>query len=160
MVFQQSIFVFLNILVPQNAFSRNRATPPSKPSTDFVMGSIGPTYETHEEFTPNLYPVFPESAKPCAELATFSLQKLEAGDIAEQARLFEVCQTTGFFLLNFDSTSRESLPEDAEAIGRLSETMFKNLTLEEKKAYPQFKKPYSLLGRCATARALRITDSP
>ncbi|KAK5098849.1 hypothetical protein LTS08_006227 [Lithohypha guttulata] len=96
------------------------------------------------EFAPQLYPPFPKDTNPVIHLSTVSLSELLAGSDAEQARLFEICRTQGFFYLDFSGTKSESLVKEAEAIGRLSETVFK-LPLEEKQD-KEPKKPFSLLG--------------
>lgn len=96
------------------------------------------------EFVPQLYPPFPEDTNPLIHLSTISLSKLLAGSDAEQARLFEICRTQGFFYLDFSGTKSEFLVKEAEAIGRLSETVFK-LPLGEKQD-KEPKKPFSLLG--------------
>ena len=110
------------------------------------MGSTSPDQAEPTEFTPQLYPPFPSDIKPVAELDTFSLARLQAGDSAERARLFETCKTRGFFYLDLTSTPVASLPEDAEAIGQLSEQVFR-LSMEEKMKYKlTSQKPNSILG--------------
>lgn len=110
------------------------------------MGSIGTDRDASDEFTPRLYPPFPEDTKPQAQLDTFSLFKLLDGDEVEQARLYDTCQTRGFFYLDCRNSPAESLPEDAESVGRLSEQVFK-LPMDIKMQYHQFKqKPNSILG--------------
>jgi len=110
------------------------------------MGSITPDQKEVLKFTPHRYPPFPPDTKPVAHLDTFSLAKLQSGDLAEQARLFEKCKTRGFFYLDFATTSVEMLPKDAEAIGRLSEQVF-SLPMDEKLQYKfSGQKPNSILG--------------
>lgn len=100
-----------------------------------------------KEFTPDLYPPFPEDMKPIAVLDTFSLSKLRS-DPDQRAKLLQVCKTRGFFYLDFSDTDSSHLPQDADAIGHLAEEVFK-LPLEEKLRckYPEnSKKPNSILG--------------
>ena len=110
------------------------------------MSSTAPEQPGSPEFTPHLYPPFPPDTKPVACLDTFSLAKLQSDDPAEQARLLKTCETRGFFYLDFTGTSIETLPQDASAIGQLSEEVFK-LPMEEKMKYKlTSQKPNSILG--------------
>jgi len=110
------------------------------------MGSVAPEQTECAEFTPRLYPPFPSDTAPVAHLETLSLAKLQSNDTAEQARLFQTSQTQGFFYLDFAGTPVETLPEDAEAVGRLSEEVFK-LPIDEKMKYKlTTQKPNSILG--------------
>lgn len=102
-------------------------------------------FATSREFTPDLYPPFPPDLQPCAELQTIKLAAIAARVPCESARLLAVCKTRGFFYLNLSDTDASSLVEDAEAIGQLSEELFK-LPIEEKVKYPFGRKPYSILG--------------
>jgi len=119
------------------------------------MGSITPDQAEVSAFTPHRYPPFPPDTRPVAHLDTFSLTKLLAGELAEQARLFETCKTRGFFYLDFTTTSVEMLPEDAEAIGQLSERVFR-LPMDEKLRYKfSGQKPNSILGYDLTSMRCR-----
>lgn len=109
------------------------------------MVSIEQPLSGSPEFCPDRYPQFPIETQPCAELQTFSLAAIQSNKKDEQARLLAVCKDQGFFYLDVSSTTAQHLPEDAEAIGRLSEEFF-SLSLEEKKGYAWGKKPYSLIG--------------
>lgn len=110
------------------------------------MGSIGPDPQSSEEFTPHLYPPFPEDTKPQVHLETLSLCKLLDGDENEQTRLYDICRTQGFFYLDFRDTLSECLPEDAESLERLSEQLFK-LPMDVKLQHKWFaRKQYSIIG--------------
>lgn len=109
------------------------------------MGSIERPVSEPREFTPNLYPTFPTSAQPCADLQTISLAAIKAGDESEQARLLAICKDQGFFYLDVSNSTAQYLAQDAENIGHLSEDLFK-LPVQEKMKYPWGRKPYSLLG--------------
>jgi isopenicillin N synthase-like dioxygenase len=109
------------------------------------MESIGIPSSGPHEFTPDLYPSFPPEIQPCIDLKTISLAAIQADDTCEHAQLLSICKDKGFFFLNICDTTAHNLIQDAEAIGHLSEDVFR-LPLEEKLRYPWFRKPNSLLG--------------
>ncbi|KAI1499246.1 hypothetical protein F5X99DRAFT_291299 [Biscogniauxia marginata] len=108
--------------------------------------------ETHE-FTPELYPDFPEGF-PTVELQTISLAKLLNNDAVEQDRVFEECKGRGFFYLELAGCEAgEIIANDSHKIALLGEEFFK-LPLSEKTKYEWSGK--SLLGyKCAGAT---VTD--
>jgi hypothetical protein len=120
-----------------------------KGSTRFLLqGSISTTTQLHPphnsqrlfsrsakmEFDPASYPTFP-SGLPSVELETYRLADIENGDPDVEQKLFETCKSRGFFYLDFTGSSAGDMQQDAEAIGRLAEDVFK-LPLEEKEKYP------------------------
>lgn len=109
------------------------------------MGSIGQPLSAPREFDPDRYPPFPSETQPCAELHTLSLTAIQAGAESEKARLLAVCKDQGFFYLDVSNTTSQYLPNDAEAVRKLSEGFF-GLSLEKKMEYAWGRKPYSLLG--------------
>lgn len=102
-------------------------------------------FATSREFTPEQYPPFPPDLQPYVELQTIKLAAIAARAPCESARLLAVCKKAGFFYLDLSDTDASNLIADAEAIGRLSEELFK-LPIEEKMKYPFGRKPYSILG--------------
>ena len=88
------------------------------------------------EFTPELYPPFPEDPQfPQAKLETTSLKKLLEGDIAEQDHIFEVCRTRGFFYLDLTGCEiGEAILRDADQLCRVAEKFYM-MPLEEKEKY-------------------------
>ncbi|KAI1371458.1 putative oxidoreductase [Hypoxylon crocopeplum] len=90
--------------------------------------------EDYSEFTPDLYPPFPEGI-PTVELQTIALSKLLAGDAAEQDRVFNACVGRGFFYLALDGCPEgETILRGADQIALTGERVFK-LPLAEKMAY-------------------------
>jgi len=86
------------------------------------------------EFTPESYPPFPRDI-PLVELETFKLKDIEEGNEDIERRLFETCRIRGFFYLDMNGSSADSMREDSERLGHLAEAIFK-LPLEEKEKYP------------------------
>lgn len=97
-----------------------------------------------DEFVPRLYPPFPPEVNPCIELETISLRKLRDNEDQECEKLFQICQTKGFFYLEYTGTDCETLPQVAKDVGYLAEKVFM-LPLEDKQTVVH-QKPYSLLG--------------
>ncbi|KAI0832267.1 putative oxidoreductase [Hypoxylon sp. FL0890] len=94
--------------------------------------------EDHTEFTPELYPPFPDNV-PTVDLQTISLSKLLAHDAAEQDRVFEACVGRGFFYLALaGSEAGETILSGADQIALTGERVFK-LPLEEKTKYKMAK---------------------
>jgi hypothetical protein len=92
------------------------------------------------EFTPDLYPPFPSASSrvdlPLATLKTISLMKiLLEDDVAEQQRMFQACQSQGFFYLDLSGCEAgQVILEGADQVAQLSEKSFK-LPVEEKLNY-------------------------
>lgn len=84
-------------------------------------------------FTPDKYPPFPKDV-PSVKLETFSLAELEKGDRALEDKLFETCKERGFFYLDLNGSSRDSMGHDCDDIARLAEKVFK-LPAEVKEQY-------------------------
>ena len=92
-----------------------------------------PHAEAYTEFTPDLYPPFPDSPEfPSFELETISLKKLLGKDASEQERIFQACKTRGFFYLDLaDCEQGETIKTGADDICRVAERFFA-LPVEEK----------------------------
>ena len=90
----------------------------------------------YTEFTPDLYPPFPEDPKfPQAKLQTASLKKLLAGDTVEQEHLLEACKSRGFFYLDLTNCETgETVLRDADSLCRVAERTY-SLPMEEKLKY-------------------------
>lgn len=88
------------------------------------------------EFTPDLYPPFPDSPEfPTIDLETISLAKLQNGDPSELDRVFEACKNWGFFYLELPGCEQgETIANGADDICRVAEKMF-HLPLDEKLKY-------------------------
>lgn len=94
--------------------------------------------EEKSEFTPNLYPPFPEDV-PTVELQTITLSKLLEGDVVEKDRVFKQCVGRGFFYLALDGCETgETILRGADQIALTGERVFK-LPLEEKMQYKMVK---------------------
>ncbi|KAI0892065.1 putative oxidoreductase [Annulohypoxylon nitens] len=94
--------------------------------------------EESSEFTPDLYPPFPEDV-PTVELQTITLSKLLEGDVAENDRVFKQCVGRGFFYLALDGCETgETILRGADQIALTGERVFK-LPLEEKMQYKMVK---------------------
>lgn len=105
------------------------------------------TKDKYTEFTPELYPPFPEDL-PTVELETIPLAGLLAGDPAEQGRVFEACKGRGFFYLDLREGGAEEgrvLLEGAEQIARVGEETFE-LPVDEKMKYAQGSRAKTLFG--------------
>jgi isopenicillin N synthase-like dioxygenase len=85
-------------------------------------------------FTPEKYPPFPKDV-PSVKLETFSLAQLEKGDKALEEKLLRTCKERGFFYLDLNGSSRDSMGNDCEDIARLAEKVFQ-LPDEVKAQYP------------------------
>lgn len=111
-----------------------------------------PHKEDDPDFTPDLYPSFPEGAEfPCVELQTISLQKLLDHDAAEEDRVFEICKGRGFFYLDLAGPqSGETIRKGSEQIARIgAETMA--LPMEEKMKYlPAHKQLFGYVSSTST----------
>ncbi|XXG95200.1 hypothetical protein Hte_001460 [Hypoxylon texense] len=113
-----------------------------------------PHKEEYDEFTPNLYPPFPEDI-PTVDLQTIALSKLLDGDAAEQDRVFEACVGRGFFYLDLSGCSAGStILSGADQIARVGERVFR-LPLSEKMRYKQGKQlfGYKYAGSSVTDKA-------
>ncbi len=90
----------------------------------------------HTEFTPDLYPPFPDDPQfPQAKLQTASLKRLVDEDTLEQDRLLEACKSRGFFYLDLTGCeSGEAILRDADELCRVAEKTYA-LPLEEKQKY-------------------------
>jgi len=95
-----------------------------------------PHKEENHEFTPDLYPPFPEGKEfHTVELQTISLKKLEANDEAEKERAFEAFKTRGFVYLELAGTENgNTIVQGADDVARAAERTFA-LPMEEKKKY-------------------------
>jgi isopenicillin N synthase-like dioxygenase len=95
-----------------------------------------PHKEEYSEFTPDLYPPFPDDPKfPTVELQTISLKKLEDGDEAEQDRAFEAFKSRGFVYLELAGTDKgDTILNGADEVAKVAEKTFA-LPLEEKLSY-------------------------
>ncbi|KAI2468475.1 putative oxidoreductase [Annulohypoxylon bovei var. microspora] len=94
--------------------------------------------EDSSEFTPDLYPPFPEDI-PAVELQTITLSKLLEEDPAEQDRVFKACVGRGFFYLALDGCETgETILRGADQIAITGERVFK-LPFEEKMRYKMAK---------------------
>ncbi|KAK6218006.1 hypothetical protein LQW54_003064 [Pestalotiopsis sp. IQ-011] len=105
------------------------------------------TKDKYTEFTPELYPPFPEGL-PTVELETIPLAGLLAGDPAEQDRVFEACKGRGFFYLDLREAGAEEgrvLLDGAEQIARVGEETFE-LPVDEKMKYAQGARAKTLFG--------------
>ncbi|KAH9995343.1 putative oxidoreductase [Xylariaceae sp. FL0662B] len=93
-----------------------------------------PHKEENIEFTPNLYPPFPDNL-PTVELQTISLSKLLNSDAAEQDRVFDICKGRGFFYLELGGCDAgETILEGADSIALIGEEIFK-LPVSDKMKY-------------------------
>ncbi|KAI1637827.1 hypothetical protein F4809DRAFT_649626 [Biscogniauxia mediterranea] len=93
-----------------------------------------PHKEETREFTPELYPDFPEGF-PTVELQTISLAKLLSGDAVEQERVFRECKGRGFFYLELAGCAPgEVIARDSHAMALLGEEFFKQ-PIDEKMKY-------------------------
>lgn len=105
-----------------------------------------PHKEEEADFTPDLYPSFPEDPQfPGVDLQTISLQKLLDHDAAEEERVFEICKGRGFFYLDLAGPeSGEIILRGSAEIGRVgAKTMA--LPMEEKTKYlPAHKQLFGL----------------
>ncbi|KAI1775834.1 putative oxidoreductase [Hypoxylon cercidicola] len=113
-----------------------------------------PHKEEYDEFTPNLYPPFPEDI-PTVELQTIALSKLLDGDAAEQDRVFEACKGRGFFYLELEGCEAGStILSGAGQIARVGERAFR-LPLAEKMRYKQGRQlfGYKYAGSSVTDKA-------
>ncbi|KAI1206065.1 putative oxidoreductase [Annulohypoxylon truncatum] len=94
--------------------------------------------EEISEFTPDLYPPFPEDV-PTVELQSISLLKILEGDTVERDRVYEACVDRGFFYLELNgSETGETILRGADQIASTGERVFK-LPLEEKMRYKMVK---------------------
>lgn len=104
-----------------------------------------PHADFNSEFTPELYPPFPEGLN-CLQLPTISLKKLLEGDEAEQTRVFDSCCASGFFLLYLnDSEQGRTIARSADAFAALGEKFF-HLPTEEKVKYAVSKTDGTIFG--------------
>ncbi|OTB03858.1 hypothetical protein M426DRAFT_73754 [Hypoxylon sp. CI-4A] len=87
--------------------------------------------EDSPEFTPDLYPPFPDNV-PTVDLQTISLAKVLDGDAAEQDRVFEACIGRGFFYLDLSNCETgETILHGADQIALAGERFFQQ-PLDEK----------------------------
>lgn len=94
--------------------------------------------EECREFTPELYPPFPDDTL-AIDLPIVALSKLLNGDVAEQDKVFEACTRRGFFYLELGGCDAgETILNGAGKIAAVSEGVFR-LPLEEKMRYKQGK---------------------
>ncbi|KAI0173178.1 putative oxidoreductase [Hypoxylon sp. FL1284] len=94
--------------------------------------------EEYSEFTPDLYPEFPDEY-PSVELQTISLPKLLAGDAGERDRVFDACSGRGFFYLDLGGCADgDAIMTGADEIARLGSRVFE-LPLDDKMQYKQGK---------------------
>ncbi|CAJ2512501.1 Uu.00g055160.m01.CDS01 [Anthostomella pinea] len=93
-----------------------------------------PHKEEHREFTPALYPEFPDGF-PTLQLQTVSLSKLLQNDATEQDRVFEQCKGRGFFYLELGGCEAgEMILKLADDIAAVGEDTLK-LPMAEKLQY-------------------------
>jgi isopenicillin N synthase-like dioxygenase len=104
-----------------------------------------PHAEESTEFTPDLYPPFPESDDfKSVELQTISLKELLEDNYAEQDRVFEACKVRGFFYLGLAGCETgEIIRNGADDLCRVAERFFK---LPQSEKDPQRMLPGSLDG--------------
>lgn len=111
--------------------------------------------EPAEEFTPELYPPFPDDI-PTLDIPTITLSKLLEDDAAEQDRVFSACVGRGFFYLELGGCEAGStILSGAEQIARLGSRVFQ-LPLAEKMRYKQAHKQlfgYKFAGSSVTDKA-------
>ncbi|KAI1762642.1 putative oxidoreductase [Hypoxylon sp. FL1150] len=111
--------------------------------------------EPTEEFTPELYPPFPDDI-PTLDIPTIGLSKLLDGDAAEKDRVFDACVGRGFFYLELGGCDAGSMILDgADRIARTGERVFR-LPLAEKMRYKQARKQlfgYKFAGSSVTDKA-------
>lgn len=92
--------------------------------------------ETSTEFTPDLYPPFPNEL-PAVELVTLSLKKLTDNDETEENRAFEAFKTRGFAYLDLLGTEDgDTIVKGADDICRVAEQIFRLDTDEKRKYLP------------------------
>ena len=71
---------------------------------------------------------------PMAKLQIINLERLQAGDLAESAKLFDAAKQNGFFYLNLQRVDGINILEMADQIYELAKELF-NLDEAEKLAY-------------------------
>lgn len=96
--------------------------------------STNGTQATGTLFNPSIYPPFPSDV-PSVKLETFSLARLEGGDEALEDELFQTCKQRGFFYLDLNGSTANSMQQDCDDIARLAERVFE-LPEAEKQRYP------------------------
>ncbi|KAI2605614.1 putative oxidoreductase [Hypoxylon sp. NC1633] len=110
--------------------------------------------EDYTEFTPNLYPPFPDDV-PTVKLNTITLSKLLDGDAVEKIRVFEACVGRGFFYLDLGGCEAgETILQGADQIALTGERVFK-LPLAKKMQYKMGKTlfGYKFAGSTVTDKA-------
>ncbi|KAI1383769.1 putative oxidoreductase [Hypoxylon trugodes] len=107
--------------------------------------------EDYTEFTPDLYPPFPDNV-PTVELQTITLSKiLSGGDAAERDRVFQACVGRGFFYLALEGCEvGETILNGAGRVALTGERVFK-LPFEEKMQYKMAKTLFGYKQAGATA---------
>ncbi|KAK9423866.1 hypothetical protein SUNI508_03882 [Seiridium unicorne] len=129
----------------QSALPASATSQFEPPPRTWTIPDANMAKDQYTEFTPELYPPFPEGL-PTVELETLSLDQLLKGNADVQDRLFQVCKGRGFFYLDLQGSEvGDVILEGAQQIARVGEETFE-LPLDEKMKYTQGKGARTLFG--------------